>query len=86
MRTQFTSSHVLTILDLSPTAVFLMSAKGEAGPPGLNYDTRQVLKDAGVEKYLREFTATESTFGVWTKHTFDPPVHPRRELPFRDKG
>jgi hypothetical protein len=43
MQTQFTSSRVLTILALSLTAVFLMSATGEAGPPGLNYDTRQFM-------------------------------------------
>ena len=49
-----------------------MSANGEAGPPGLNHEARQELRDAGVDKYLGEFTATESTFGVWTKHTFDP--------------
>ena len=30
MRTRFTSSRVLTILALSLTAVFLMSAKGDA--------------------------------------------------------
>jgi len=44
MRTQFTSSRVLTILALSLTAVLLMSAAGEAGPPGLNYDARQYCR------------------------------------------
>ena len=87
MRTQFTNSRVLTILALSLTAILLMSAKGEAGPPGINYDTRPVLKDAGVDKYLGEFTATESTFGVWTKHTFAPQYIPDASYPsgIRDK-
>ena len=52
MRTRFTSSRVLTILALSLTAVFLMSANGEAGPPGLNSDAEQELIDADVDKYL----------------------------------
>jgi hypothetical protein len=56
---------------LSLTAVFLMSANGNAGPPGLNHDARQELRDAGVDKYLGEFEAVESAFGVWTQHTFD---------------
>jgi hypothetical protein len=83
----YTSARVLTILALSLTAVFLMSAKGEAGPPGRNDDTRQVLKDAGVDKYLGEFTATESAFGGWTKHTFDPQYIPDASYPsgIRDK-
>jgi len=72
MRTQFTSSRVLTILAFSLTAVFLMSAKGEAGPPGLNSAALNELSDAGVDKYLGEFTAEESVYGDWTQHTFDP--------------
>lgn len=84
----YTSARVLTILALSLTAVFLMSAKGEAGPPGRNDDTRQVLKNAGVDKYLGEFTATESAFGGWTKHTFDPQYIPDASYPsgISDKG
>jgi len=74
MRTRFTSSRVLTILALSLTAVFLMSANGEAGPPGLNADAEQELSDAGVDKYLGEFTPviSEDVGDGWTKHTFDP--------------
>jgi len=48
-----------------------MSASGEAGPPGLNADAEQQLRDKGVDKYLGEFTAEESVYGVWTQHTFD---------------
>ncbi len=81
MRTRFSSSRVLTILALSLTAVFLMSAEGEAGPPGLNSGAEQELRDAGVDKYLGEFTATESDFGVWTKHTFDPAYTPDASYP-----
>jgi hypothetical protein len=72
MRTLFTSSRVLTILALSLTAVFLMSAEGEAGPPGLNSGAEQELIDAGVDKYLGTSVSGESGHGVWTKHTFDP--------------
>ena len=71
MRTRFNSSRVLTILALSLTAVFLMSASGEAGPPGLNSGAEQELRDAEVDKYLGAFEATESDYGVWTQHTFD---------------
>jgi hypothetical protein len=51
-----------------------MSANGEAGPPGLNSEAGQELSDAGVDKYLGEFTPVSSTDvgDGWTKHTFDP--------------
>jgi len=81
MRTQFTSSRVLTILAFSLIAVFLMSAKGEAGPPGLNSAALNELSDAGVDKYLGEFTAEESVYGVWTQHTFDPEWTPDATYP-----
>jgi hypothetical protein len=70
MRTRFTSSRVLAILALSLTAVFLMSADGEAGPPGLNSDAAQELTDAGVDKYLGTSVSVESDWGAWTQHTF----------------
>jgi len=68
-----------------------MSARGEAGPPGLNADAEQELRDAGVDKYLypeAEFTVTESDFGVWKKHTFDPEYTPDASYPsgFRPDG
>jgi len=74
MRTRFTSSRVLTILALSLTAVFLMSASGEAGPKkGLDPDAGQELRDQGVDKYLDQFEPAISTDvgDGWTKHTFD---------------
>jgi len=80
MRTRFNSSRVLTILALSVTAFFLMSAEGEAGPPGLDSDAEQELRDAGVDKYLGTSVADESDFGVWTKHTFDPEYTPTGDL------
>jgi hypothetical protein len=76
MRTQFTSSRVLTILALSLTAVFLMSAKGNADKPqkGLSPEAGAELEDSGVTKYLGEFTPVSSVDvgDGWTKHTFDP--------------
>jgi hypothetical protein len=81
MRSRFNSSRVLTILALSLTAVVLMSANGNAGPPGLNHEARQELRDAGVDKYLGEFSAAESDFGEWTKHTFDPAYTPDENYP-----
>ncbi len=80
MRTRFDSSRVLTILALSLTAFFLMSANANAAP-GLNNDARQELQDSGVDKYLGQFTGTESSFGVWTKHTFDPQYTPDASYP-----
>jgi len=74
MRTRFNSSRVLTILALSLTAFLLMSANGEAGPPGLNSQAGQELRDAGVDKYLGDFTPviSQDVGDGWTKHTFDP--------------
>jgi hypothetical protein len=77
MRTQFTSSRVLTILALSLTAVFLMSADGYAngkGEKGLSDEAFDELSDAGVDKYLGAFTpiASVDVGDGWTKHTFNP--------------
>jgi hypothetical protein len=72
MQTRLSSSRALTILAFSLTALFLMSADGIAGPPGLNADAEQELIDAGVNKYLGTSVSAESSHGVWTKHTFDP--------------
>jgi len=81
MRSHFASSRVLTILALSLTAVFLMSASGEAGPPGLNSEALEELSDAGVDKYLGKYTANESPYGVWTQHRFDPQYTPDANYP-----
>jgi len=85
MRTLFTSSRVLTILALSLTAVFLMSAEGDAKQKGLSSDAGQELRDAGgdecgdqspdcgADKYLGTSSALPTPFGVWTQHTFVDP-------------
>jgi hypothetical protein len=77
MRTRFASSRVLTILALSLTAVFLMSANGYAngkGDKGLSDEAFDELSDAGVDKYLGAFEPISSVDvgDGWTKHTFDP--------------
>ena len=72
MRTRFTSSRVLTILALSLTAVFLMSAKGEAGPPGLNADARTRTKGRRrrqVPRNVRGNRKLTSAFGPSTRST-----------------
>ena len=47
---------------------------GSDFPRGLNGDAMKELSDAGVDKYLGEFTPISSTDvgDGWTKHTFDP--------------
>jgi hypothetical protein len=48
--------------------------KGFNGPIGLNPQARAELQDAGVDKYLGQFTPASSVEvgDGWTKHTFDP--------------
>ena len=45
-----------------------------AGPPGLNSDALMELEDAGVNKYLGDFTPvlSEDVGDGWVKHTYDP--------------
>ena len=47
---------------------------GAGSPKGLAPDAAQELRDAGVDKYLGQFTPVSSTDvgDGWTKHTFDP--------------
>jgi hypothetical protein len=76
MRTRFNSSRVLTILALSLTAVFLMSAEGDAQneEKGLSAAAFAELADAGVFDYLGDFTpVVSSDVGEgWTQHGFNP--------------
>jgi len=76
MRTRFNSSRVLTILALSLTAVFLISASGDAQKKekGLSAAAFAELDAAGVFDYLGDFTpVTSSDVGEgWTQHGFDP--------------
>lgn len=50
------------------------SKPGGISPKGLNPSAAEELSDAGVDKYLGEFTPVSSTDvgDGWTKHTFDP--------------
>lgn len=74
MRSHPTSSRVLTILALSLTALFLVSADGDAKQQGLNSDALDELTEAGVDKYLGTSIAVESDWGAWTQHTFVDPT------------
>lgn len=55
-------------------AILLPGIVLAAGPLGLNENALMELKDAGVNKYLGEFTPVASTDvgDGWVKHTFDP--------------
>ncbi len=61
----------LLLVGLVLTGVALM---GLGLPRGLNFNAFQELSDAGVDKYIGEFTPVLSTDvgDGWTKHTFDP--------------
>ncbi|MGB5283680.1 MAG: hypothetical protein WBN29_04165, partial [Polyangiales bacterium] len=67
MRSRLNVSRTLLILGLSLSSLMLM---GTGSPscvmPGLDVNAKLELKDAGVDKYLGEFHAVESEFGVWT--------------------
>jgi hypothetical protein len=54
--------------------VYLSIASGTAlaDVSGLNGDAIDELREAGVDKYLGTAVATQSEFGLWTKHAFDP--------------
>lgn len=54
-------------------AAFAMMGSGYY-KKGLHPDAEQELRDAGVDKYLGEFTpvSSEDVGDGWTKHTFDP--------------
>ena len=62
------------ILALSFTSGAALSDTGKKPRDGLNPDAMQELRDAGVDKYLGQFTPAASTYvgDGWTKHTFDP--------------
>lgn len=71
---------VSALLGLAITLAFASSAisapkfpKTPNSPRGLNADAIQELQDAGVDKYLGQFTpaVSEDAGNGWTKHTFD---------------
>ena len=70
MRTQTVRPHRFAVLGLLLIAVALM---GTQCPFGLSFQAFDELHDAGVDKYLGEFTpATSVDVGDgWTKHTYD---------------
>jgi hypothetical protein len=56
------------------SAILLPEIAAADGPPGLNPDALIELEDAGVNKYLGEFTAVSSADigDGWVKHSYDP--------------
>lgn len=70
---RFLKSTRALLLGLAITAAAFTGANAGL-PKGLNDDAMAELSDAGVDKYLGEFTPVVSTDigGGWTKHTFDP--------------
>jgi len=70
MRTRRTTRTPL-LIGLALASVMLM---GHSCPFGLDLQGYLELHDAGVDKYLGEFTPVSSVDvgGGWTKHTFDP--------------
>jgi hypothetical protein len=68
----------IAILTSTLAPVFVPSAladrKSDQTEPGLNSEAMQELRDAGLDKYLGQFTpvGTSDVGDGWTKHTFDP--------------
>jgi hypothetical protein len=73
MRSLFNSSRVLTILALF-LSTSLLPTMAAADPPGLSSQALEELADAGVNKYLGDFTpvSSQDVGDGWTKHSFDP--------------
>ena len=71
MRSSSDRAKRFTLVSLLVVGVMLL---GNGCPRGLNLDAFVELADAGVDKYLGEFTPISSTDvgDGWTKHTFDP--------------
>jgi hypothetical protein len=76
-------SHILTALILSLGTLLLLSGNAHAVPPGLNATAAQELRDAGVDKYLGQFTPSSSidVGDGWTGHLFDPNYTPDASYP-----
>jgi hypothetical protein len=71
MKSVLTDRKKLTIVALVATTCMLL---GYQCPIGLNPQAFLELEDAGVDKYLGQFTpvSTQDVGDGWTKHTFDP--------------
>ncbi|MDH3612038.1 MAG: pectinacetylesterase family protein [Gammaproteobacteria bacterium] len=65
---------LLVVICLSVMSGAALAERGKKAPKGLNPQAVQDLRDAGVDKYLGQFTPVSSTDvgDGWTKHTFDP--------------
>jgi hypothetical protein len=74
MRSQLTSSRVLTILALFLSTSLLPAMAAAESPPGLSSEALVELAAAGVNKYLGEFepVTSQDVGDGWVKHTFDP--------------
>ena len=71
MRFNFTLG--LLALGLSLAVLVPTGAEGDSQNRGLTQEAEDELRDAGVDKYLGDFTPASSTDvgDGWTKHTFD---------------
>jgi len=74
MRSRFNFTLGLLALGLSLAVLAPSGAEGDSKNRGLTRTATEELEDAGVNKYLGEFTPVSSTDvgDGWTKHTFDP--------------
>ena len=74
MRSRFNFTLGLLALGLSVAVLAPTGAEGDSKNRGLTDEAAQELKDAGVDKYLGEFTpvSSEDVGDGWVKHTFDP--------------
>jgi len=79
MQTQTDYTRVLIAFGLSLSLLWLTTANADVS--GLNADATDELIDAGVDKYLGTSVPTESDYGVWTEHAFDPLYTPDATYP-----
>ncbi len=65
------ASHGFRVLGLMLAGVLLL---GNGSPKGLDSQAMSELRDAGVDKYLGQFTPvmSEQLADGWVRHTFDP--------------
>ena len=79
MLSRFALIRAFMILCLALAVVFPITAEGKSGKSknpnkGLTTEAAKDLRDAGVDKYLGQFSpaASDDVGDGWTKHTFDP--------------
>ncbi len=74
----------MVVLGLSVLMVALAataSADSASTQRGLNAGARAEIIAAGGDKYLGTAVAEQSSYGAWTKHTFDPQFRPDSDAP-----